>query len=80
MPIKFNEVTRHGRQVMMPGIVYGFEDPDAEPYFIKAFGARKSTRKPTHIFTQEEVSVDPDTVFGDGPNKGERVMGGKVDG
>lgn len=74
MAIKFHEVTRHGRQTLMPGIAYGFADPDAEPYFIKAFGAKKTNQKAVHTFSAEEISVDAETVFADGPNKGDLVM------
>lgn len=76
MTIKFQGQgqIKHDRVAFHPGVPYGFEDQDAEPYFKAAFGAEDTDDEPSVIFTQDEVSIDPDTIFGGGPNKGEKVL------
>ena len=70
----FKGVTKHGRFTFMPGIVYGFEDPDAVPYFVAAGWADPSNEDPAMIVTLEEIDIDPETVFAGGTNRGKKVM------
>lgn len=64
----------HDRLEFFPGLSLAFDDPDAEPYFIAAGWAETTTKKPVRTYTQEEVSIDPATVHGDGPMKGQPVL------
>lgn len=74
MSLKFNQRVKHGKLDFHPKVVYGFEDPDAPVYF-KAMGwAAETSEKPEVTITIGELDIDPDTVFGDGPNKGRKVM------
>lgn len=76
MAVKFitKGVVKHGKHSFAPGVVYGFEDADAEPYFIAAGWAEASNEKPVHVFTVGEVDIDPATAFGSGPRKGQPVL------
>jgi hypothetical protein len=62
MGIQFDKVTRHGKFELMPGVVYGFEDEDAEPYFTELGWAKKTPGKPVRIFSKDEIDIDPLTV------------------
>jgi hypothetical protein len=76
--IIFNQTggVRHGRFHFIEGVPYGFDDPDAAPYF-KACGwaddAAEGT-EPKQIIALEEIDIDPCTVWGEGLNKGKFVM------
>lgn len=74
MSIIFRTPTRHGRHTFVPGTPLGFEDPDAEPYFIAAGFADDSTEEPKYVYPLDAVDIDPQTTFADGPNKGQLVM------
>lgn len=72
--ITFNQRVKHGRCDFHPTIVYGFEDPDAAPYFKAAGWAKDSKDEVQVVITLGEVDIDPDTVFADGPNQGKKVV------
>lgn len=76
--IVFNQLggVRHGRFHFIDGVPYGFEDPDAAPYFIACGWADRAGDgvEPKQIITVEEIDIDPCTVWGDGPNKGKFVL------
>lgn len=76
--IVFNQPSgvRHGRFHFIEGVPYGFEDPDAAPYF-KACGWADDApagTAPKQTITIGELDIDPCTVWGDGLNKGKFVM------
>lgn len=72
--IVFNQRVKHGRLDFHPTIAYGFDDPDAAPYFTACGWASASTDDPVVIISIEELDIDPCTIFGDGANKGKFVM------
>ena len=74
--IKFTtaSVVKHGKHSFAPGVSYAFEDEDAEPYFIAAGWAAKTKEPPVHTFTLGEVDIDPETIFGGGKSRGQRVL------
>ena len=73
---RFGGMVKHGRLAFTPGPVYGFEDPDAVPYF-EAMGWATATDDPADFeIPLGELDIDPETVFGDGPRKGQRVLEG----
>lgn len=75
--IKFRERVKHGRLDLHPGPVYGFEDPDAAPYF-KACGWADDVpddTDPDVTITIGELDVDPLTVWGTEGNPGGRRRG-----
>jgi hypothetical protein len=74
MAVKFNQTVRHGTMQFAKGSVIAFEDRDAEPYFIAAGWAEPSTAAPAITYDIGAVDIDPETVFGDGQNKGQRVL------
>lgn len=74
--IIFSEVVRHGTHEFVPGVAYGFEDADAVPYFTAMGWATRTDATPVRIFSLGEVDIDPATVFGSGPRKGQLVLGG----
>jgi len=65
MAVKFSSVTLHGKERFLPDIPLAFEDPDAEPYFIACGWAEKTTEEPKYTYSQDEVSVDLDTIHSD---------------
>lgn len=72
----FREVVRHGTHQFAPGIAYGFEDPDAVPYFTAMGWADRSDQEPVITLSLGEVDIDPATVYGSGPRRGQLVLGG----
>ncbi len=65
---------KHGRFHFLPGPAYGFQDPDAAPYFKACGWAEDSTEEPAVVITVEEIDIDPCTIWGDGSDKGRFVM------
>jgi hypothetical protein len=76
MAIKFTSPTRHGTQTFVPGVALAFADASAEQYFIAAGFAEATKDKAVMEYPEGTVEIDPATVFGDGPNKGNLVMEG----
>lgn len=72
--IKFNQRVKHGTLDFQPGIVYGFEDVDAAPYFKACGWADDTGDDAAVVVTIGELDIDPCTVWGDGSNKGKFVM------
>lgn len=72
----FSNVTKQGKVQLAPGVPYGFEDPDAIPYFSAMGWGEESDKDPVVTITLGEFDIDPETVFADGPNKGQLVIGG----
>jgi hypothetical protein len=66
MAIIFSERYRHQGFEFLPGISLAFDDPDAEPFFKKLGLAADTADPPLRIYAQEEINIDPDTVFADG--------------
>lgn len=62
MTIKFKDVTLHGKNRFLPNHAYGFEDKDAEPYFLALGWATSTNEAPEYVFPLGEVDVDPETV------------------
>ncbi len=75
MTLVFNQPVKHGAQQFLPGVPVGFEDPDAEAYFVNAGWASVSADEPVFIYDAEAVAIDTQAVFGDGPSKGQLVLG-----
>jgi len=72
--ITFDRRYKHGRLDFHPGPKYGFEDPDAAPYF-KALGiATDTTGEPDVTVSLGECDIDPLTVWGNGERRGAYVM------
>lgn len=67
--IVFNQRVKHGRLDFHPTIAYGFEDPDAAPYFKACGWAEDSSDAPLVTISIEEIDIDPCTIWADGPNK-----------
>lgn len=74
MAVKFNQAVRHGTAQLLPDVAVAFEDSDADAYFIGMGWAASTTDAPVYTYSKDEVSIDPETVFGDGPNKGKPVL------
>lgn len=70
----FSERFKHGRLDFHPGVVYGFEDPDAVPYFKAAGVAKASTKDADVEITIGELDIDPLTIWGTGDDRGKFVM------
>jgi hypothetical protein len=66
MPVKFNQIVKHAKIEFLPGVSVDFEDPDAETYFKEAGWADATTDPSVRTYSQEEISIDPTTVFGEG--------------
>lgn len=66
MPIIFSQSYKHDRLEFFPGVSLSFEDPDAEPFFKKVGVAADTTEPPVRTYSQDEVSIDPETIFADG--------------
>lgn len=74
--LSFKEPVKHGKMQFVPGPVYGFEDVDAAPYFTALDWAEASKAEPTIIVTIGEIDIDPQTVFGSGDRRGQKVLEG----
>jgi hypothetical protein len=72
--LTFGERTKHDRTDFHPGVVYGFEDPDAAPYFETLGWATPHDGPAQVVIAADELNIDPETVWGFGPLKGEPVM------
>lgn len=72
--LKFHGETKQDRMTFYPKLVYAFEDPDAKAYFL-AMGWAEETADPADVtVTLDEINIDPETVWADGPLKGTPVM------
>lgn len=69
--ITFNSPTKHGAHSFAPGVSYSFE-PDVEHYFVSAGWA--TATDDAAVMTVDDVHIDPETIFGSGPRKGELVV------
>lgn len=76
MAVIFKEKVRHGRETILPGVAVAFDDPNADAYFVALGAADETGDTPVHTYPIDAVSIDPETVFADGPNKGRAVIGG----
>lgn len=65
---------REGRTEFHPKVNYGFEDPDAAAFFTAMGWAEPTTEAADVVISKEDLDIDPETVWGYGPNKGEPVM------
>lgn len=65
MAVKFKEVALHGKNRFLPNHAYGFEDKDAEPFFIAAGWAEPTKDEPEYVFPLGEVDIDPATIHND---------------
>lgn len=74
MCIKFLSPTRHGAVTFPPDTALAFEDALAEPYFKEAGFAVDTDDAPVMTYPAGEVMIDPETVFGTGPNVGKLVV------
>lgn len=75
----FNQAVKQSGIEFIPNkVVYGFEDPDAGPYFIAAGWAEASNDEPDLVIGINRLDIDPDAVWATGPNRGQKVLGGKA--
>jgi hypothetical protein len=67
---------KHGRFHFLQHVSYGFEDPDAAPYFIAAGWADEAPAgtSPAQVISIDEIDIDPETIFRTGPNDGKRLQ------
>lgn len=72
--VTFKGRTKHGRLDFHPKVKYGFEDPDAVPYFNACGWCDPADGEPDVVIGIDELDIDPNTVFADGPNKGKKVL------
>lgn len=77
--VVFNQVVSHSGVSFIPNkVVYGFEDPDAAPYFVAAGWAEDSPEDPDITVPSGVIEIDPETVFATGPNRGQKVLSEEV--
>lgn len=62
MALKFHKLTRHGKFELLPGVAYGFEDEDAEPYFLALGWAESTNDEPARVYAIGEIDIDPLTI------------------
>ena len=74
MAVIFNQGVLHDKVFLLPGIALGFEDPDADAYFVNNGWASLTKDTPVFTYNAGAISVDADAVVGTGPNRGQRVM------
>lgn len=75
----FNQRVKHGRLDFHPTVVYGFEDPDAAPYFAALGFGDMSEEDPAVIISAEELDIDPEAIMASsnyGERRGQRVIEG----
>lgn len=71
----FGGVVKHNKREYAPGVVYQIEDAQAAQYFISAGWATATDEPAGVVVPAEEAAVDPNTVWGTGPNRGSLVLG-----
>lgn len=76
MAIKFKGpgVTKHDRLIIAPGVATTFADENAEDYFVEMGWAEDTNEEAVVNYPEGSVTIDPKTVFGDGPKKGQFVL------
>lgn len=75
MSTAFNRRFKHGRLDFHPGVPYGFEDPDAAPYFEALGVAEADEAAPAVVIGIDEIDIDPCTIWASGqPNARKFVM------
>jgi len=70
----FNQRVKHGTLDFHPGVSYGFEDPDAAPYFKACGWGDSATGDADVTISLGELDIDPLTVWGVGEDRGKFVM------
>lgn len=70
----FSQRIKVGKLDLHPGVIYGFEDPDAVPYFEACGWGDRSSDDPALALGIDEIDIDPVTIFGTGPDRGKYVM------
>ena len=73
---RFGGLVKHGRLAFSPGPVYGFEDPAAVAFFTAMGWATETADPADFTIPTGDLEIDPETVFADGPRKGQRVLEG----
>lgn len=76
----FNQRVKHGTLDFHPTIPYGFEDPDAAPYFKACGWASDSSDAPVAVFSIDEIDIDPETTILTGDNSGKTFAEVKANG
>lgn len=72
--IVFNQVVKHDKREFAPGVAYDV-DADAANYFITAGWAEETPDPASITVGADEIAVDPSTIWGNGPDRGKRVLG-----
>lgn len=75
----FNQRVKHGRLDFHPGVVYGFEDADAAPYFAACGWGEGSGDEPAVVIGVAELDIDPTTILASsnfGERRGQRAIEG----
>lgn len=73
MAILFNQRVKHGALDFHP-VAYEFENPDHAEYFKAAGWAADTDLEPVMTIGADEIHIDPETTFGSGERKGEKVL------
>lgn len=63
MAFVFNQRVKQGRLDFHPGVAYGFEDPDAVPFFTACGWGADEAGDPAVTITLGELDIDPLTVW-----------------
>ena len=76
MAVKFKGpgVTKQDRLIIAPNQAIAFDDDGAEEYFVAIGWAENTDDEPIFTYPEGSVNIDPETVFADGPKKGQLVM------
>jgi hypothetical protein len=75
----FNQRVKHLRLDFHPTVVYGFEDPDAAPFFTALGFGETTDETPVVVISADELNIDPETVMASsnyGERRGQRVIEG----
>jgi len=62
----FNQRVKHGRLDFHPTVVYGFEDPDAAPYFAACGWGETTDAEVVVPIGIDELDIEPWVVFSGG--------------
>lgn len=77
MNVRFTTMVKHNRLAFSPGPVYALEGEYAAAagaYFIAMGWAAETTDPVDFTIGGDDLYVNPETTFADGPNKGQRVL------
>jgi hypothetical protein len=75
MNLRFNSVVKQNRALLSPGFVYDITDAGFAAYAVAMGWAEETSDPVDFVIDGDELAVDAETYFADGPKRGQLVLG-----